>query len=354
MQLHGSCDPAFAAVKDTFAEHFERHPTGGPVEVGAAVCVEVDGRRVVDLWGGWADAGRAHPWQEHTVVCVFSCTKGLAALCLHQLVEQGRVELDVPVARYWPEFGAAGKEAVSVRHVLTHSAGLNRLRDPLPPGGVYDWATVTAALAAEAPHWEPGTAHGYHTLSFGHLVGEIVRRVDGRDLGTYVREELADPLGIDLYLGFGPEVDGQVAELLLPPESSMLGPAAQAARAIDPARIERYDDPHILTPPVCNSRPWRAAQIPGANGHANARALARVYGALARGGESLLRPETITAARQVQVTGPDRTIGSVTQFGLGWADPDAQVGFGFVFNQCGEPQQDGRATRLVEAAFSAF
>ncbi|HEV8295942.1 MAG TPA: serine hydrolase domain-containing protein, partial [Acidimicrobiales bacterium] len=217
----------------------------------------------------------------------------------------------------------------------------------------------------------------YHTLSFGHLVGEVIRRVDGRDLGTYVRDQIATPLGVDVFVGLGPELDTRVAELALPPESSMLGPAAHAALGIDPATIERYDDQHILTPPICNSRLWRGAQIPGANGHTNARALSRIYGALSRGGESLLRPETITASRQPQVTGPDRTIGRVTQYGLGWglpggdrgyrpgsngfghggaygslgwADPDARLGFGFVFNQCGEPQLDGRAERLLDAA----
>jgi CubicO group peptidase (beta-lactamase class C family) len=381
MELHGSCDPAFRRVADTFASHFARHPSGGPVELGAAVCVEVDGRRVVDLWAGFADPDRTRPWGEDTMVCVFSCTKGIAAICLHQLAERGLIDIDAPVARYWPEFAAAGKQDVTVRHVLTHAAGLNRLRDPLPPGGLYDWRTVVDALAAEAPHWPPGTAHGYHTLSFGHLVGELVRRVDGRDLGTYVHDQLADPLGVDLFVGVPVAEQHRAADLALPPKRSALGKVARAALDIDPTKIERYDDPHILTPPVCNTALWRGAQIPGANGHANARALARVYGALANGGEGVLRPGTIDAVRTPQVTGPDRTIGCITQFGLGfnlpggdvgyrrgsrgfghggaygslgWSDPEARLGFGFVFNQCGEPQADGRAARLLDAAFESI
>jgi CubicO group peptidase (beta-lactamase class C family) len=373
--LLGTCDPAFGAVRDVFAEHFVRHPNGGLPELGAAVCVEVHGRRVVDLWGGWADVARTRPWQPDTLACVCSCTKGMTAIAVHRLVERGLVDLDATVATFWPEFAAAGKEHVTVRHLLTHSAGLPRLREPLPPGGIFDWATVTAAFAAEEPLWEPGTAHGYHTLSFGHLNGEVVRRVDGRDLGRFFADEIAGPLGADVFIGTPADEDHRVAELALPHEGSMLAAAARAAEATDPAVVERYDDPFLLVPRTLNSIPWRRAQIPGANGFASARGLARVYGALVND-EGVLRADTVETARQPQVHGMDRTRNEITEYALGFmtaggpnayrigpasfghggaygslglADPEAGIGFGYVFNQLGEPQYDGRVAALLDA-----
>ncbi len=380
IEISGTYDPAFGSVFDAFAEHFVRHPKGGLPELGAAVCVEVDGRRVVDLWAGWDDVARTKPWTADTLACVCSCTKGMTAIAVHRLAEDGLLDYDEAVATYWPEFAAAGKQDVTLRHLLTHSAGLNRLRDPLPPGGIFDWATVVDALAAEEPHWEPGTAHGYHTLSFGHLNGEVVRRVDGRDLGAFFRDEIAGPLGADFFIGTPAAEDHRVAELALPHPGSMLADVARKAVGADAASIERYDDPRILTPPILNSIPWRRAQVPGANGFATARGMARIYGALVND-EGVLRPETITVARTPQVHGVDRTHGAVTEFGLGFAtsgtptsyrpgsngfghggaygslghaDPDARLGFGFVFNQLGEPQGDGRAARLLNAALDSI
>lgn len=380
VHIEGTHDPAFRSVFETFAEHFVRHPSGGLPELGAAVCVEIDGRRVVDLWAGWADVARTRPWTADTLACVCSCTKGMTALAVHRLAERGLVDYDAPVATYWPEFAAAGKEGVTVRHLLTHAAGLNRLRDPLPPGGIYEWDTVVAALARETPFWDPGTAHGYHTLSFGHLNGEVVRRVDGRDLGTFFHEEIAAPFGVDFFIGTPASEDHRIAELALPHEGSVLAGVARAALALDPATIERYDDPAILVPQTLNSIPWRRAQVPGANGHASARGLARVYGALMND-EGVLQPDTIALARTPQVHGPDRTRNEVTEYGLGFmtagverahqigpasfghggaygsvglADPEARLGFGFVFNQLGEPQYDGRAHRLLDAVRDAL
>jgi CubicO group peptidase (beta-lactamase class C family) len=385
--LSGTCEPAFARVRDAFAACFEPRADGGVSDLGAAVALYVDGRAVVDLWGGWADPARTRPWQRDTIVCVFSCTKGMAALCAHLLADRGRLDLDAPVARYWPEFAAAGKGAITLRQLLSHQAGLPTLRQPLAPGGIYDWEAVVRALAAEAPHWPPGSAHGYHTLSFGHLVGEVVRRVDGRDLGRFFREEVAQPLGADFLIGFGPEHDARTAELALPPEGSQLGAVARAALSVEAARIARYDDPHLLVPAIVNTRVWRAAQIPGGNGHANARALARVYAALARGGEldgvRLLSPEAIARASESQVLGKDRTIGIENEFALGFhknggsplmrlgnapsafshggaygsigmADPAAKLGFGYVMNQCGEPLGDRRGPSLLEAVYACL
>jgi CubicO group peptidase (beta-lactamase class C family) len=383
--ISGSCDPAFARVREVFESGFERRD--GVADVGAAVALYIDGRPVVDLWGGWRDAARSRPWERDTLVCVFSCTKGMTALCAHRLADAGRLDYDAPVCRYWPEFAARGKEAITVRQVLSHQAGLPALRAPLPPGGLYDWQTVVTALAAERPFWPPGSAHGYHTLSFGHLVGEIVRRIDGRDLDRFFQEEVARPLGLDFRIGLGPEHDARTADLLDPPEGSSLYLPARAARHLDPRAIERYDDQSVLTPAVCNARPWRAAQIPGGNGHSTARSLARVYAALARGGEldgvRLLGPQTLARATERQVLGPDRTIGVVSCFGLGFmlnggdpamslgtaprafghggaygslgvADPDARLGFGYVMNQCGEPLGDRRGPDLLDAAYACL
>jgi CubicO group peptidase (beta-lactamase class C family) len=243
------------------------------------------------------------------------------------------------------------------------------------------------ALAAEAPWWEPGTAHGYHTLSFGHLVGELVRRIDGRDLGRFFREEVAQPLGVDFLIGCGPEHDARTADLAQPPERSQLGAVARAALGVDVERIERYDDQHLLVPAIANSRAWRGAQIPGGNGHGNARALARVYAALARGGEldgvRLISADAIARASERQVLGKDRTIGIENEFALGFhknggsplmrlgnspsgfghggaygsiglADPGPRIGFGYVMNQCGEPLGDQRGPSLIEAVYACL
>jgi CubicO group peptidase (beta-lactamase class C family) len=379
VEIEGTCDPAFAEVRERFAEHFVAHPSGGLPEIGAAVCVERDGERIVDLWAGFADPARTRRWTPDTLACVCSCTKGMVAIAVNRLAEQGLVDHDAPVARYWPEFAAAGKETVTVRHLLTHSAGLPRLGTPLSPGGIYEWDMVVAALAAATPEWEPGAAHGYHSLSFGHLNGEVVARVSGRDVGTYFAEEIAGPLGADVFIGTPVSEDHRVAELALPQPGSMLGEVSRSALTIDPATVADYDDPAILTPVVLNSIPWRRAQVPGANGFASARGLARVYGALVHD-EGILSRATIDAARTPQVHGPDLVRGEVTEYGLGfvtcgappgpfqgrtgfghggaygslgYADPDTRLGFGFVFNQLGEPVGDGRVERLLGAALDA-
>ena len=195
--IQGVCDARFQGVKEAFAQNFTDYG-----EVGAAVAVIAGGRLVVDLWAGHADAALSRPWQQDTIVNVFSTTKGMTAICAHRLAaDQGLLDIDAPVAKYWPEFAQAGKSEIPVRYLLSHRAGLPAVRQPLLPGSAYDWERMTSALATEEPWWEPGSKHGYHALTFGYLVGELVRRISGKSLGIYFRDEIAGPLGLDFYIG---------------------------------------------------------------------------------------------------------------------------------------------------------
>ena len=262
--IHGTCDPAFEWVRETLAVNFERRG-----EVGASVAVTRDGEFVVDLWGGTAGPDGA-PWQRDTIVNVYSTTKTMAATCVLMLIDQGKVDPDAPVADYWPEFAANGKDGVLVRHVMSHSAGLAEF-DPqfASPEELYDWDLMTQRLAAQAPQWEPGTESGYHSITQGYLQGEIVRRVTGRTIGTFFREEVAEPLGADFHIGLAPEHDHRVGELIPPPPDPAAppNPGRGALTALEP-----------------RTAGWRRAEIPAAGGFGNARAASRVQAALACGG----------------------------------------------------------------------
>ena len=322
--VHGECHPRFARVREVFQKNFESS------ELGAAVAVTLGGEPVVDLWGGHLDRERTREWERDTIVNVYSTTKGMTAICAHQLVEQGLLDLDAPVARYWPEFAAAGKESIPVRWLLSHQAGLPAVEKPLAEGANLDWDTMCAALAEQPPWWEPGTKHGYHALTYGYLVGELVRRVTGRSLGTYFREEIAEPLGLDFHIGFGPELDERVSDLYAPPRPDpqalpQEGPLADFMKQmLDPSTLTgaAFNNPPSREGQV-NSRAWRAAEIPAANGHGSARALARVYGVLATGGEQdgvrVLEQESIERALEEQAFGPDAVLGGMPmRFGLGF------------------------------------
>jgi CubicO group peptidase (beta-lactamase class C family) len=207
--IEGTCDAPFEGVKEAFAQNFADFG-----EVGAAVSVVVDGRTVVDLWAGHADSALSRLWQRDTIANVYSTTKGITAICAHRLAGQGLLDIDAPVASYWPEFAEAGKENIPVRYLLSHRAGLPAVREMLAPGSAYDWDKMASALAVEEPWWEPGTKHGYHALTFGNLVGEIVRRIGGQTVGTYFRKEIAEPLGLDFHIGLAEENDARTAEML--------------------------------------------------------------------------------------------------------------------------------------------
>jgi CubicO group peptidase (beta-lactamase class C family) len=292
--ISGVCDARFRAVRDAFAGNFAHQG-----EIGAAVAVTVDGKRVLDLWAGHTDARRTRPWTRDTIVNIASATKGPTAICAHYLAGRGLLDLDAPVAAYWPEFARAGKAAIPVHLLLSHRAGLPAIDAPLPTEALYDWGAMTRALAAQQPWWEPGTRHGYHAFTFGWLVGEVVRRITGRSLGRYWREEVAGPLGIDCHIGLGAEHDARVAEFIPGPPGE-LDVEAELIKNAGPMTAKAVNNPPKTVADM-NTRAWRRAEIPAGNAHTNARALARAYGALACGGEldgvRLLSPQDIDRAR---------------------------------------------------------
>jgi len=376
-RVRGTCDPRFEPVRDAFAAGF-----AAGTELGASLAIEVDGRSVLDCWGGWADEARTRPWERDTIACTFSCTKGLVAIVALRLVEAGLLDLDAPVAHAWPEFAAAGKGALPLRWLLTHEAGLSAISRPMPLGSLSDWDAMVDALAAQEPWWEPGSAHGYHGVTFGHLVGEVVRRVDGRTIGRILADEVASPLGIDCFLGLPAAEEGRTADMTID---------------LDPGATTFFSHwgPHDLgprsfgNPPDCNlvehtnTRAFREAEIPAANAHANARALARVYAALGSG--ELLAPSLLEEAGRPHVDGPDVVMALPTRFGLGFEitmpeagfsfgpgprtfghngsggslgflDPDASVAFGYVMNRMEwrERRDDARWFPILDALYDAL
>ena len=320
--IQGTCDARFAAVRETFAASFE---TGR--EVGASFAATLDGRMVVDLWGGHADAARTRPWERDTIVNVFSTTKAITALCAHLLADRGLLDLDAPVARYWPEFAAAGKESIPVRMLLSHTAGLAAIRQRMPLEGLYDWDRYAAAIGAETPWWEPGTANGYHAVTFGHLVGEVIRRITGKRVGQFLRDEVAGPLGADFHIGLPASEDRRCGEMVGPTAAENTA-AGLAAPAPDSLRAKVLANPP-LRPEQANTSAWRRAEIPAANGHGNARSVARVLAALACGGAldgvRLLRAESIDRAIETQAYDRDLVLGFKIKWGLGFMLASAEL-----------------------------
>jgi CubicO group peptidase (beta-lactamase class C family) len=396
-EIHGSCAPGFEPVRDAFERNFREHG-----EVGASVAVDLDGKSVVDLWAGWADRDRTRPWTRDTLVNVYSTTKGVTALCAHVLADQGKIDLDAPVSEYWPEFKQAGKAELPVRYLLTHQAGLPVVDEDLPPGAALDWARMIEALEHQAPVWEPGANQGYHAVTFGWLVGEVVRRVSGSDrFGDFLADAVVKPLGLDMYVGTPASEHHRIADLVRDPldvssqtaqapvgeetaetramrerMAAMLNPGSLASRSLGLASA-----PYAAHN---NSPEWRCAELPAANGHTTARSLARMYGALARGGEidgiRLLSPEGVRRAATERVAGPDavllvetrRSLGFMLpvpgqpdnrgrqSFGhggaggsLGYADPERGIGFGYTMNKMWTlttfMSPDPRAQSLVAA-----
>ena len=376
MSINGTVAPGFEAVRAAFENNFA---TQG--DVGASVAITIGGEMVVDLWGGTAtfDSGEAD-WQEDTIINVWSTTKTMSALCCLMLADRGDLDLYEPIATYWPEFAAAGKENVATRHVLSHSAGLSGWDEPLVFEDVLDHDKIAKLLAAQAPWWEPGTQSGYHALSQGFLLNEIVRRVTGRTLGTFFAEEVAGPLGADFHIGTGPELDSRVAHVI--PSSQSLDDAIEPGA--DPIALRTLGNPH-MTADLSWRHDWRRAEIPAANGHGNARSVALCHMPTACGGSAngvtLMSEEGVNRIFDVQYEGPDLVLPVELKLGMGYGlpspmlplpnprtcywggwggsiaiiDVDSEMSFSYVMNKMGEGTAgDMRAAGLLLAAYGSM
>jgi CubicO group peptidase (beta-lactamase class C family) len=309
-EIHGTCDPKFERVREAFAQAFESGE-----DVGASFAATVDGELVVDFWGGYADEAKTRPWEHDTLVCVYSTTKTMAALCALVLADRGELDLHAPVGKYWPEFAQNGKEHVEVRHFLSHSAGLPTWEKPITVDVLYDWDKATSLLAEQKPRWEPGTASGYHSVTQGYLIGEVVRRVTGKSLGTFFRETIAEPIGADFHIGLDPMHFDRVGEMI-PPLSS----PAEVSSAANPQMDARESA----------TEAWRKAEIPAANGHGNARSVAMVQALLANGGEAfgtrVLSQAGCDVVMEEQTNGMDRVLRFPIRFGMGYGLLPAEEG----------------------------
>lgn len=373
--ITGHCAPGLEAVRRAFAANFAERG-----EVGAGLCVFVDGEVVVDLAGGWADEARVRPWMPDTLVDVYSAGKALVSTLALRLVDDGRIALDTPIAEVWPEFARGGKQGATLRHVLCHRAGVPAIREPLTDDDLWDWDRMAAAVAATDPWWEPGARHAYHTNTFGHLVGETVRRVSGEMPGARLRA-VAAPLGADLWFGVPPEHHDRCADVIwaspVPvdrePYRGLEGDARMSALA-------HFNPPGYSSIGVVNTARWRSAQVPSTNGHGSARGLARFYAALLEPGR-LLSPDLLALATRAHSTGPCPILGEDVSFGLGFtptserrplgpnprsfghfgtggalgfADPDAGVAFGYVMNHVVPRWQSTRNRSVVDALYASL
>lgn len=317
--IGGSCAGRFARVREVFERNFAERG-----EVGASVCVMIDGEPVVDLWGGVADRETGDQWQRNTASVVFSCTKGATALCAHVLASRGQLDLTAPVARYWPEFGQSGKEDITVGMVLTHQSGLPVISKPLAEGAFFDWDTMICALEAEKPAWEPGSRHGYHALTFGWLVGELVRRVSGRSLGEFFRDEIAGPLGLEFWIGLPEDATPPIAPMIFPEpredeEPSLFMTMAATKPESVPGKIFANSGGYMLPGPTgFDSRAAHAAEIGAAGGITNARGLAGMYSPLACGGGDLVDQRALTRMSTTMSAGQDATLLIGSRFSAGY------------------------------------
>ncbi|MDR3511397.1 MAG: serine hydrolase [Caulobacteraceae bacterium] len=372
-EIGGVCPPQLEPVREAFAANFAED-----AELGARFCLAIEGEVVVDLWAGWADRAQTRPFDETTVTPVFSTTKAVAAFMVARLVGQNRLAYGQRVAELWPAFGAAGKDGITVEQALSHQAGLCGFAEPMDPALWFDWDAICARLAAMAPLWPPGSASGYHPVTFGYLAGEIFRRADGRTLGRALAEDVAGPLGLDLWIGLPESVDPRLAEMRRPPAMPELGPITEPRRL---AFLTRW-----ASPDGRGSAAWRRAEIPSANGHATAPALARLMAALACDGvvdrRRLLAPGLAAKAGRERIVGPDLVLPCVMSWGAGFmrnrglglygpgaetfghsgwggscafADPERRLSGAYVMNrQSAALIDDPRPRRLIEAAYAAL
>lgn len=371
----GRCDARFERVRQAFADNFAERG-----EVGAAVCVIIDGEPVVDLVGGWADEARTRPWTPDTIVDFYSAGKGLLALLALQLVDESLIGLDDPIATVWPEFGQGGKETATLRHALLHQAGVPAIREILSDDDLWDWDRMAGALAATEAWWEPGTRHTYHTNTFGHLVGETIQRVSGETVGERLCA-VAEPLGADVHFGLTAAEQERCAEVIWAPPRAMGAPSFDGLEGdILMNALAHMNPPGYSSIGVVNTPEWRSACVPSTNGHGSATGLARIYSALVEPGR-LLSPELLDEATHVRSTGfcsilgeeldwglgftpttPRRPFGtnpdSFGHFGtggsLGFGDPSARLGFGYVMNHVIPRWQSTRNRALIDALYACL
>ncbi len=320
MQINGHVAAGFESVRDAFAANFANDG-----DVGASFCATLKGEIVVDIWAGVADAETGKPWERDTIVNVYSTTKTMCALTALLLADRGELDFAKPVAHYWPEFAANGKAAVTVAQLMSHSAGLSGFKEKMAKDDLYDWEKVTSLLAAQAPFWEPGTAPGYHAMTQGFLVGEVVRRIAGVTLGTLFRTEIAEALGADFHIGLPASEDHRVATLIPPP------PGQGIADMTDRPLTANMASNPAINPLETRTRAWRAAEMPAANGQGNARSVAMVQTLVANGGVSggkrILSEAGVRRALESQIQGEDMVLGIPVHYGLGYGLPGGQMPF---------------------------
>jgi len=318
-EVHGVCDERFEAVRAALARNLDSGE-----ELGASIVLDIDGDIVVDLWGGFRDEAKTTPWDEHTITNVWSSTKTVTSLAALMLVDRGQLDVDAPIAKYWPEFAASGKQDVLVRHMLSHATGVSGLDQPAVVEDLYDWEQATSRMAAQSPWWEPGIASGYHALNFGHLIGEVIRRISGKTLKQFVAQEIAGPLGADFQIGAAESDWGRIADVVPPPPL----PFDFEAIGLDSPTVKTLTGPPVEAQNA-NTPGWRRADIGAANGHGNARSVARVMSVVARGGEvdgvRLLGPDTIDLIFREQQKGVDVVLGVPLRFGIGYGLPLLEI-----------------------------
>lgn len=377
VEISGFVSPGFEAVRECFITNFNRDDHYR--EVGAGFCVYLSGECVVDLCGGFANEARTRPWQEDTTANIWSATKGLTAIAVAVLVDRGLIDYGERVGTYWPEFACKGKEHTTVSQVLSHQAGLPGFVEPITLEEFYDWPTVVSRLESQEPMWEPGTKNSYHAMTFGFLAGEIIRRASGKGIGAFLQEAVAEPLGADVYIGLPESEEPRVAEMVPSPLELELDMSE-----MPPEALASVTNP-TMEPGLPNNRLWRAAEIPAGNGQATARGLSKVYGAIANKGEldgcRLLSESAIAAMNTVQTDRVDISIGVApywrnghsgninhmygpgeNAFGhsgwggaVGCADPDREIGIGYVVNQMGnEALGDERSVALIHTLYDCL
>jgi len=391
MEINGQCDPKFERVREEFERNFKERE-----EVGASVCVTIEGENVVDLWGGTADTETGKTWEKDTVIVVFSSTKGATAFCAHILSYRGLLDINEPVVKYWSEFGKAGKEKITVKMLLNHQSGLAHVRKSLPHGAYFDWDLMVRAFEDQEPFWEPGTRHGYHFVSFGWLVGEVIRRISGKSVGAFFQEEIAEPLGLDFWIGLPEEIEPRVAKLIVRDlqktaeiDSSFMKAAFSNPDSIQGLCMMNNGGSFEIG---LDAREAHAAELPGSGGITNARGLAGMYAPLACGGglkgidfvdaDTLARMSAVSSASSQDITlliplrialgfwksidnrkqpsgYQDSMILSEKAFGhpgaggsIGFADPEERMSFGYAMNNMGiELGLTPRGQSLVDAVY---